>query len=103
MKLKTKQAALDIAVCVSLILSILLSSFCSLESTCSQIKENVLRLHIIANSDSEEDQSLKLKVRDAVLEAGGGILSSADNLSEAVEISENEKKYLEETSKKLSE
>ena len=30
--------------------------------------DEVLRLHIIANSDSEEDQQIKLLVRDAVLE-----------------------------------
>ena len=33
----------------------------------SQIYESVLRLHVIANSDSDEDQALKLLVRDAVL------------------------------------
>ena len=32
-----------------------------------QIYENVVRLHVLANSDSEEDQSIKLAVRDAVL------------------------------------
>lgn len=31
-----------------------------------QIAEKVLRFHVLANSDSEEDQKLKLKVRDAV-------------------------------------
>lgn len=31
-------------------------------------KDNIFRLHIIANSDSDEDQSVKLKVRDAILE-----------------------------------
>ena len=33
----------------------------------SEIENNVLRLHIIANSDSESDQSLKLMVRDGIL------------------------------------
>ena len=32
------------------------------------LAENIFRLHILANSDSEEDQALKLKVRDAILE-----------------------------------
>lgn len=32
------------------------------------LAEDIFRLHILANSDSEEDQALKLKVRDAVLE-----------------------------------
>ncbi len=33
-----------------------------------EIYETVVRLHVVANSDSEEDQTLKLKVRDAVIE-----------------------------------
>lgn len=32
------------------------------------LNENLIRLHVIANSDSEEDQQLKLQVRDAVVE-----------------------------------
>ena len=36
--------------------------------TQSQLAEKVVRLHVLANSDSEEDQALKLTVRDAVLE-----------------------------------
>ena len=34
----------------------------------SNISENIVRLHILANSDSVEDQQLKLQVRDAILE-----------------------------------
>lgn len=34
----------------------------------NDLSENIFRLHILANSDSEEDQSLKLKVRDAIIE-----------------------------------
>ncbi len=43
----------------------------------------MVRLHVIANSDSEEDQALKLKVRDAVLAEAENI--SADNMEEACE------------------
>ena len=32
-----------------------------------EIYESVVRLHVLANSDSDEDQALKLKVRDAIL------------------------------------
>ena len=34
----------------------------------AQIYDKVLRLHVIASSDLQEDQALKLKVRDAILE-----------------------------------
>lgn len=37
------------------------------------LASNLIRLHVIANSDSERDQSLKLIVRDAVLDATADI------------------------------
>ena len=36
--------------------------------TFKNIKENIVRLHIVANSDTKEDQNLKLEVRDKVLD-----------------------------------
>ncbi len=33
----------------------------------AELYDGVIRLHVIANSDSEDDQSLKLKVRDGIL------------------------------------
>lgn len=53
---------------------------------CESISNNVFRLHILANSDSEADQSLKLKVRDKVLEYTQQIYGEADSLIEAENI-----------------
>ena len=36
--------------------------------TQAQLADKVVRLHVLANSDSEEDQALKLLVRDTVLD-----------------------------------
>ncbi|MDD6011645.1 MAG: stage II sporulation protein R [Oscillospiraceae bacterium] len=58
---------LDLALLSSLIICFLLSVI-SFEDTCGEIRGQVLRLHVIANSDSAYDQSLKLSVRDALLE-----------------------------------
>ena len=33
------------------------------------LNDELLRLHVVANSDSEEDQAVKLRVRDAVVES----------------------------------
>lgn len=52
-----------------LVISVLLSII-SFGASCGEIRQDVLRMHVIANSDSAEDQAVKLKVRDAVLEAG---------------------------------
>ena len=42
-----------------------------------------MRLHVLANSDSEEDQALKLKVRDVVLERATAILEQSADRREA--------------------
>ena len=56
----------------------------------SKLAEKLTRLHVLANSDSEEDQALKLKVRDAVLKASAGecILDAAllDQLERAAQM-----------------
>ena len=50
------------------------------------IAEEVLRFHVIANSDSEEDQNLKLKVKEAVLQCVRPMLSDAKTKEEAEKI-----------------
>ena len=49
----------------------------------SEIYSSVVRLHVLANSDSEEDQALKLKVRDSILEALDGKLDGCKTQDEA--------------------
>ena len=48
------------------------------------IYQDTVRLHILANSDSEEDQALKLVIRDKLLEKYGTKLSSARSTDEAI-------------------
>lgn len=50
------------------------------------VYDKIVRLHVIANSDSDEDQALKLKVRDAVLEMTRQFLSSDADVDTAKEI-----------------
>ncbi|MCI9246205.1 MAG: stage II sporulation protein R [Clostridia bacterium] len=50
-----------------LTLFILVSALSYVNAVSSNIADSVFRLHVIANSDSEEDQALKLKVRDELL------------------------------------
>lgn len=45
------------------------------EATQVRLASQVIRLHILANSDSEEDQALKLEVRDRVLETTSALLA----------------------------
>ncbi len=45
------------------------------EATQVRLVSQVIRLHVLANSDSEEDQALKLEVRDRVLETTSALLA----------------------------
>ena len=48
-----------------------------------EIYEDTLRLHILANSDSDADQSLKLKIRDNLLNKYGEVLKEGDSIENA--------------------
>lgn len=47
------------------------------------LADKVVRLHVLANSDTQEDQALKLAVRDAVLAATDGVVPPGAELEEA--------------------
>lgn len=67
------------------------------------ISESVFRLHVIANSDSKEDQDLKYKVRDSLLEYMNNICKDCSSKEEAISLveknEENFKKIAEDTIK----
>lgn len=69
-------------------------------ATGNEIRSETLRLHIIANSDSEEDQQLKLKVRDAVLEATGELFAEVSGKTEAVAAAEYSANDIKEIAEK---
>lgn len=52
----------------------------------SDLAESVFRLHIIANSDTKEDQDLKLLVRDNVLSYMKEIASNVSSKEEAINL-----------------
>ncbi len=70
------------AISFSLVFSILMSLAC-FDASCEQVRENVLRLHIIANSDSDDDQKVKIAVRDALLCEFSNLFDGAVSLDEA--------------------
>lgn len=47
------------------------------------ISENLIRLHVVANSDSDDDQNLKIKVRDAIIDECGHIFSETKDINTA--------------------
>ena len=73
----------------------------SFSQQCDSIRGKMLRMHVIANSDSEEDQSLKLEVRDAVLSAGKEIFDGSITSKEAIEKISPHIDMLEQTALKV--
>ena len=82
------------AILFGLILSIIVGNFSVFASDCNTIRSNVLRLHILANSDSEADQALKLKVRDRILSETGELFESASGLENAEETAKQSLQYV---------
>ena len=75
---------------LSLLLSlyILISAHSYANAVSNDLSTAVFRLHVIANSDSSEDQSLKLKVRDNLLEYMNSISSECKTKTEAIKLAE---------------
>lgn len=57
---------------------VLFSTYEETEATAVNEYDGIIRLHVVANSDSVDDQNLKLKVRDAVIAEVGKLESKKD-------------------------
>ena len=55
-------------------------------SVSTNLTDNIFRLHIIANSDSTQDQDLKLKVRDSIIEYVEKITSDCTNKDSVISV-----------------
>lgn len=62
----------------------------------NDIADSVFRLHVLANSDSTEDQNLKYKVRDSLLDYMNSICADCKNKEEAISIVNNNKDKFEQ-------
>ncbi len=66
-----------------------------------EIYNKVVRLHVLANSDSEEDQAVKLKVRDAILEVTVPLLQECSTREEAIDLLEENRLLLVKTAQRV--
>ena len=80
-------------------LLLLYSSVCAASyanSISNNIADSVFRLHVIANSDSEEDQDLKYIVRDNLLKYMNSICENCSSKQEAISVVEKNKDIFEQ-------
>lgn len=74
-----------------------------IDSMSVDYKEKLIRFHVLANSNSEEDQNLKLKVRDAIIEYLQPKLINSNSIEESEEIIISEYDNLEKIGKNIIE
>lgn len=83
--MKTNKSTLLIKSAIIAFVLTVIYSVIPFQAVCTEIPNDVFRFHILANSDTEEDQVLKLKVRDKVLERTKILFDTANSKSDAEE------------------
>lgn len=76
----------ELALMLGLLCAMILGAWLNREQT--ELADRMIRLHVIANSDSEEDQALKLAVRDQILAQVEDLYPEGATLEEVKEILE---------------
>lgn len=83
----------------TVVISVLFSTL-SFESACSELQNDVFRLHILANSDEEYDQNLKLYVRDTILDSCSSLYDDVKTKEDAKIITKNNLPLIVSTAQK---
>lgn len=76
---------LEISVLIAMLATIIISVG-NFDENCMNIEDEVFRLHVIANSDNDADQKVKLKVRDAILKESQELFEGKATKKQAEEI-----------------
>ena len=92
---------LELAALIGLVITLGVSSVTGFMRDCAELRQEVLRIHILADSDQEADQAVKLQVRDAVLEAINQDFSGDGTLEGTIACLEGEMDRIEETANEV--
>ena len=87
----------DALLITSAIFALIISGFSAFATDCEEKPDEVLRLHILANSDSEEDQQLKYALRDHMLVTFGEVFAACNNPEEALSAAHQNREKMEQT------
>lgn len=89
--------AMLIALIATITIEVLVSPYSAFAKECDNIRESVFRLHIIPNSNSQQDQQIKLIVRDRMLSLDKELLGEATSKLEAKRAAIKNLDYIKET------
>ena len=99
-KINISKKALEWAIIFGFVCSVF-CSFASFDASCEELRHNVLRLHIVANSDSKEDQELKLKIRDEILKESQSLFETDTDLNSAINTARTNLKAYEDIANRV--
>ena len=91
-----KRNILDKAMILGAVLSLIITGFTAFAEDCEEKPQEVLRLHILANSDSKEDQTLKYDLRDYMLTEFSDVFGKCDSFEQSVEAAVERREEIEE-------
>lgn len=84
-----------------LLLFISICAFSYVNAVSTNISESVFRLHVLANSDSIEDQALKYKVRDKIIETMNSLTKSCSSKEEVIKLAQDNLSYFKEIARNV--
>ncbi len=82
---------------------VFISAISYVNAVSEDLSESVFRLHVIANSDSKEDQDLKYKVRDSILEYINELAVECSSKDEVIALATEKQEALHDIAKKVIE
>lgn len=85
-----------VSLCIGLLAAFLTAPSAAERKAQERIASEILRFHVLANSDGREDQEEKLRVRDAVIRELQPVLASADSKQETKELVKGQLDHIEE-------
>ncbi|MBR5558972.1 MAG: stage II sporulation protein R [Oscillospiraceae bacterium] len=94
---------LEEALLAGLIISLIITIGADFSADCAAVRSQVLRLHILAESDDPVDQQNKLAVRDALLAQSEGWFAAAQTVEQAVWTAEQRLERMESIARKTLE
>ena len=92
---------IELAMLIGMVIAVFSAGLCGASENRGKITDTVFRLHILANSDSEEDQQLKLEVRDAVLAECSYLFEDCGDADESARTAEENMEMIKETAERV--
>ncbi len=86
----------ELSIALGLVIALAVTFFTDTNFQANGIRNQTLRLHIIARDDSAHSQHIKTQVRDVIINTAASLYCRAENFENAVEITKNNLDYIQQ-------